>query len=301
MRAIVTTADFLNENYLSAEFRVPMTLLGTNACSPLATNAIAGNIWDNFSSQTYKDLPSVGEITVYNPMTGAPRQFKLPGGGRGFTRPASLISLWSTAPFLLNNSVGKFNPSPSVEARMDSFQESIEEMLWPEKRQKDPVLGDKVPGLIDRTTVTSFVRVSSGYVPDNLKGATGLAQRVLPQLFGEGGLEIGPIPAGTPVSLLTNLDLMADDADFAGRVNHDARLLDLVNKVKRDLANLPKDASDEAARKVLENLVEPLMNLSKCPDYVVNRGHYFGTDRFGQEPGLVDSDKRALIEFLKTF
>jgi hypothetical protein len=293
--------DFLTENYLSAEFRVPVTLLGTNACSPLATNAIAGNIWDNFSSQTYKELPSVGEITVYNPMTGAPRQFKLPGGGRGFTRPPSLISVWSTAPFLLNNSVGKFNPSPSVDARMDSFQESIEEMLWPEKRQKDPVLGDKVPGLIDRTTVTSFVRVSSGYVPDNLKGTIGLTQRLFPQLFGEGGLEIGPIPKGTPVSLLTNLDLLADDADFAGRVNHDAKLLDLVNRVKHDLANLPKDAGDEAARKALENLVDPLMNLSKCPDYVVNRGHYFGTDRFGQEPGLIDSDKRALIEFLKTF
>jgi len=301
MRSIVMKADFLDENYLSAEFRVPVTLLGTNACSPLATNAIAGNIWDNFSSQTYKELPSVGEITVYNPMTGAPRQFKLPGGGRGFTRPPSLISVWSTAPFLLNNSVGKFNPSPSVEARMDSFQESIEEMLWPEKRQKDPVLGDKVPGLIDRTTVTSFVRVSSGYVPDNLKSTIGLTQRLFPQLFGEGGLEIGPIPKGTPVSLLTNLDLRPDDADLAGRVNHDAKLLDLVNKVRRDLANLPKDASDEAARKVLENLVEPLMNLSKCPDYVVNRGHYFGTDRFGQEPGLIDSDKRALIEFLKTF
>ena len=28
----------------------------------------------------------------------------LPGGGRGFTRPASLVSLWSTAPFLQNNS-----------------------------------------------------------------------------------------------------------------------------------------------------------------------------------------------------
>ena len=143
---IVTQPDFLDDNYLSAEFRVPVTLLGTNACSPLATNAIAGNIWDNFSSQTYKELPSVGEITVYNPMTGAPRQFKLPGGGRGFTRPPSLISVWSTAPFLLNNSVGKFNPSPSVEARMDSFQESIEEMLWPEKRQKDSRAGRQGAG-----------------------------------------------------------------------------------------------------------------------------------------------------------
>ena len=85
-----------------------MTLLETNACSPLATNAIAGNIWDNFSSQSYKSLPSVGTITVYNPFTGEPRQYNMPAGGRGYTRPASLISLWSTAPYLLNNSVGTF-------------------------------------------------------------------------------------------------------------------------------------------------------------------------------------------------
>ena len=69
----------------------------------------------------------------------------MPAGGRGYTRPPSLISVWSTAPFLLNNSVGKFDPSPSVAARMGSFQDSIEKMLWPEKRDKDPVLGDKVP------------------------------------------------------------------------------------------------------------------------------------------------------------
>ena len=72
-------------------------------------------------------------------------------------------------------------------------------------------------------------------------------------------------------------------------------------RIKHDLAALPKDASDEEGRKVLANLVEPLMNVSKCPDYVVNRGHYFGTDKFDQEPGLSDADKRALIEFLKTF
>ena len=51
---------------------MPVTLLQTNACSPLATNAIAGNIWDNFSSQSYKDLPSVGTITVHDPFTGEP-------------------------------------------------------------------------------------------------------------------------------------------------------------------------------------------------------------------------------------
>ena len=54
MRAIVSAPDFLDGNYLSTELRVPVTLLQTNACSPLATNALAGNIWDNFSSQSYK-------------------------------------------------------------------------------------------------------------------------------------------------------------------------------------------------------------------------------------------------------
>ena len=51
MREIVLKDDFLMDNYLSTELRVPVTLLQTNACSPLATNAIAGNIWDNFSSK----------------------------------------------------------------------------------------------------------------------------------------------------------------------------------------------------------------------------------------------------------
>ena len=52
MRAIVAAPDFLEGNYLSTDARIPVTLLRTNACSPLATNALAGNIWDNFSSQT---------------------------------------------------------------------------------------------------------------------------------------------------------------------------------------------------------------------------------------------------------
>ena len=45
------------------------------------------------------------------------------------------------------------------------------------------------------------------------------------------------------------------------------------------------------------------MKFSKCPDYVINRGHYFGTSYFQEteEPGLSDNDKLALIEFLKTF
>jgi hypothetical protein len=47
--------------------------------------------------------------------------------------------------------------------------------------------------------------------------------------------------------------------------------------------------------------LQALVEFSKCPDYVVNRGHYFGTDKFAEEPVLSDQEKNDLIEFLKTF
>ena len=76
MKKIVLADDFLDNNYLSTDARVPVTLLETNACSTLATNAIENNIWDNFSSHSYKDLPSVGTITVHHPITGEPRPIR---------------------------------------------------------------------------------------------------------------------------------------------------------------------------------------------------------------------------------
>jgi hypothetical protein len=104
MRDIVLDPDFLKNNYLSTDARIPVTLLRTNACSPLGTNAIRGNIWDNFSSDTYKNLKSVGTITVQDPFTAERHPFPMPGGGLGFTRVPSLVSIWSTAPFLLKTS-----------------------------------------------------------------------------------------------------------------------------------------------------------------------------------------------------
>ncbi len=301
MRDIVHQKDFLVNNYLSTDQRVPVTLLQTNACSPLATNAIGGNVWDNFSSQTYKDLPSVGTITVYHPYTGDPSQYRMPAGGRGYTRPPSLISLWSTAPFLLNNSVGTFNPSPSVDARMASFQDSIEKMLWPQRRDTDSLLGDKIPGKIDRTTETSYIDVPAGFLPDSFRPLLSPAHRFLPAIFGEQDVILGPIPKGTPVGLLANLDLLGEGLTGNDKIKHQARVLDLLLKMKHDFASLPQNATDADAERIFANVVPDLFALSKCPDYVVNRGHYFGTDLLPEEPGLSDTDKKALIEFLKTF
>jgi hypothetical protein len=315
MKKIVLADDFLTDNYLSAEFRVPVTLLHTNACSPLATNALGGNIWDNFSSHSYKELPSAGDITWYQPETGEPRKYTLPAGGRGYTRPPSLISAWSTAPFLLNNSVGKFEVDPSVDGRMRSFQNSIEQMLWPDRREKDSKLGDKVPGLIDRTEQTSYIRIAGGYLPPALQPILGLGERFAPWIFGAGGIQLGPIPKGTPVGLLSNLNLLAENP--GQQLERDGQLLSLVRKMDGDLKALGPNPTDQQAAQVFGNVVEDMLTLSKCPDLVVNRGHYFGTDYLepaekadaqlrdkalsDRGPALSDADKRALIAFIKTF
>lgn len=311
MRELALADDFLIDNFLSTELRVPSTLLQTNICSPIATNALAGNIWDNFSSQSYKDLPSAGSVKLRHPLSGAEYDYELPGGGRGFTRPASLVSLWSTAPFLQNNSVGPyqsggayaedgdyyFEMSPSVEARMKVFQASIEQMLWPERRYKDDLftrLGIDGPGVgwIQRTTADSNIRVPRGYVPAPLRPLLGLGQRVFPFFFRDGELFIGPIPKGTPVSLFTSLDLGADLPRNQQR-EHRRRMIALLKQIKNEL----KRGNDPFSNR---NVMESMLGLSRCPDLVINKGHYFGTSRFDEEPGLSDEEKRDLIGFLKT-
>jgi hypothetical protein len=317
MRAIVQAPDFLKGNYLSTEARIPVTLLRTNICSPLATNALAGNIWNDFSSDSYKRLPSVGSVTISDPFTGAAVVYPMPAGGRGYTRVPSLIGLWSTAPFLLNNTVGpsEFDSNPSVAHRMKVFEASIEQMLWPEKRQHDSLLPTQVPGLIDRTTDRSFVNIPVGFVPESLEPLKGVFHRWLPDLVtGGGDITIGPIPKGTPVGLLANIRLLAESDDPTVKAAHTHDLVDFALKLQGDLLKAGANASDEELHKIFENLGKPLLALSKCPDLVVNRGHYFGTAQFNQqegltreekefgtEPVLTDADKQALISFLKTF
>ncbi|RZL87868.1 MAG: hypothetical protein EOP82_24940 [Variovorax sp.] len=315
MRKIVRAPDFLQGNYLSTEARIPVTLLRTNACSPLATNALSGNIWDNFSSQTYKSLPSVGTITLLDPFSGEPRPYVMPAGGRGYTRVPSLISAWSTAPFMLNNTVGPFDSDPSVDARIKVFEASIEQMLWPEKREHDAVLGEKAGGTIDRTTERSVVTIPTGFVPEAIQPLQGALHRWLPWLVKEqGDIVLGPIPKGVPVALLANLKLRAEADSLGEKASHVRDVGDVLIKLRSALKSAPPNASDEELRAHFASLRAPMLELSKCPDFVINRGHYFGTAQFnrqdglsadekafGREPELSDDDKRALIAFLKTF
>jgi cytochrome c5 len=166
----VLSSDFLDHNFLSDDQRKPVTEIGTNAARALATNAKQGNVWAQFSSKTYKELPSPGKLTLENPFDeDKPIDFEIPAGGTGYYRTPSLISIWSSAPFFHNNSLGKYNADPSVAGRMEAFNDAAEKLLSPEKRDR----------LIKRTDRDTHLELGS------LKA---------------------DVPKGTPIKLLANLD-----------------------------------------------------------------------------------------------
>ena len=243
-RQSVLRADFRDRNFLSDDKRYPVTLIGTNAARALATNAKEGHIWAQFSSKTYKELPSPGTLTLENPFKqNKSIKFEVPSGGTGYYRTPSLISMWALAPYFHNNSLGNYNGDPSVAGRMAAFQDGVEKLLWPEKRD----------GLksIKRTEIATTLHL--------------------------GKLQAS-VPKGAPINLLANLDPRNTPTILQRKLNSD-----LGAKVLGSLVNLVPD-------KVLTPV---LLKSNQSPDFIEDRGHYFGTD-------LPDEDKLALIEFLKT-
>jgi hypothetical protein len=266
-RAAVMDPDFLKDNFLSDDKRYPLTKIETNSARAFATNAKTHHIWDNFSSQTYKELSPVDELEFFNPFDEThPIKFrpKDKDVAPGYYRTPSLVSMWSSAPFFHNNMLGKFTDDPSVAGRIDAFNDAVEKLLWPEKRlNKDSIW---------RTQNECSFHLRKEFVPppfDKLAGP-------------DGYVKIGRIPKGTPINLLANLQ-----PDF----QRPGAFL----KVAGQLVNINAEKlSPEAADAELRKLVPDLIAMNKCPDFIEDKGHYFGTD-------LSDNDKRALIEYLKTF
>jgi hypothetical protein len=267
-RAEVMKPDFLEKNFLSNEKRYPLSLIKTNSARALGTNAKAGHIWDNFSSQTYKELSPVDELEFYNPFDETqtikfrPKDRNV---GPGYYRTPSLVALWSSAPFLHNNMLGLFNGNPSVEGRLEAFNDAVQKLLWPEKR-----LGK---GSIWRTQDDCGLHVRKEYVPDVLRKLAGP----------DGFIDIDVIPKGTPINLIANLQPTLAEAPA------------LIAKIKATFVKIRVEhlAGEQVAAE-LRNLVPELLKVNNAPDFIEDGGHYFGTD-------LPDTDKQALIEFLKTF
>lgn len=169
----VQQPDFLRDNFLSDDRRYSVRELGTNVARAMATNAQQGQVWEEFSSKTYKQLPPAGRIDgLFNPREpDKPLDVEITRGG--YYRTPSLVSMWATAPYLHNNALGTYVKDPSVTGRMVAFNDAVEKLLWPEKR-----LG------VQSIIVTS--------VPSEL-AVTGRDRPV-------------QIPAGTPVDLVARVD-----------------------------------------------------------------------------------------------
>jgi hypothetical protein len=243
-RALVLSDDFLDNNFLSDDHRYPLPQIDTHSARSLATNATSGEIWDNFSSETYKDLPSTGYLKdLFNPLAPrSPIRFRLPEGGPGYYRTSTLVSMWATAPYLHNNSLGSPTNNPSVAGRMEAFDEAVHQLLWPETRRGR--------ASVPRTPADSYLTDAQGNpipVPSPHGGP--------PQLF--------KIPAGTPIDLFANLH---------------------PNDLPSVVAAYARGGFPAAEAQALKQ--------NRCPDFVQDHGHRFGTDLF-------DSEKMALIAYLK--
>jgi len=381
---------FFEDNYLSTDVRIPVTLVGTNSGRAMATNAMRGQVWDNFSSETYKRLPSVGAVRFYNPYSGAPVDewgnndaYDAPAGGPGYYRPPPLIGLWATAPYLHNNTLGRFAPDPSVEARLAAFDDGMDKLLWRHKRTDGldrRHFAERDPGLIHRTTRESWIAFPAASIRPLLEGVlgsrslsiawwagialvvtlgllalggrprhAGLVLVILAALLGialvvgrldrlsvwlwalpalalagavwfwlERGrrraarvvlgslcilslagvlaagmfvdgrltdLRVGPIPRGTPVNLIMN-------------VNPDAppdAIVDALAGLARGVLRAGRTGLTERERLAAfeAETAAPLLRASKCPDFVLDRGHWFAE-------GLSDEEKRRLKAFLLT-
>lgn len=329
-REAVMKPDFLENNFLSTDARYPVTLLKTNASRALQDNAMPGHIWAEFSSVNYKQTPSPGAIEVLNPFSSQTEKFSIPSGGPGFYRVPTLVSLWNSAPLLHNNMLGDYSSDPSVEARVKSFDDAITKMFWSDRRPGVASIARtsdrswlKISAVYLPVAVEGILGASarpflnSPWLLPVLVSVAGIVVALLARrlrrkfsrrivimvaclvvilgvgLFPAcyfaagrlGDLKMGPFPKGMPLNMLASLNPDASQT----------KLVPALVKMALALRTIEKEnLSDEAALALLNEKVGPaLFAVSKSPDWVQDRGHYFAEH-------LSDADKNALIAFLKT-
>jgi hypothetical protein len=106
-------------------------------------------------------------------------------------------------------------------------------------------------------------------------------------------------------SLISNLDLDVRE-DLWSEIKHLFRVAMAAVRLVWTLGQIHEDTPPAQATATFRKAAPALMSASKCPDYIVNRGHYFGTQYAAPYAGvrtkaLSDQDKEDLIAFLKTF
>ncbi|RYZ89207.1 MAG: hypothetical protein EOP04_07415 [Proteobacteria bacterium] len=235
---------------------------------------MSGSTWGQMSSQTYKDLKAVPmqisdydkdghPIPLYNPLSG--KNDIIWKGASAFYRTPTLVSIWATAPFLHNNSVGDYLANPSLANRVARYEDAMTKLLWPEKRRG-----------IKSIKVTSEDTSFPDLFPQMVRTVKWLDGLSLKLLF---------LPKGTPINLIMNLNPKylpnIVEAYVSGVLSGEPRL-----KFK-SFINSRRDAG-------IHSMLNKMLELNTVPDFIEDRGHTFGSQ-------LSDEDKKALIEYAKYF
>lgn len=266
------TVDFLAKDakgvridWLGNDERSEASKIGTTRCRALHSNHNKGQIWEEFSSDTFKAWPQP---------SGIPELSDRAAGGRGYYRNISLLNLWANAPFMHHNAIGpefcsphNYQPwacvprEPSIEARLALYEASMRDLLYPDQRQEK----------ITRTSADVGITLNFP-----------LTQEAIPTPI------LLKIPKGTPVGLLGSLDMTRFVDDVLSDLKTQLQDKDLVSATLVLNSYLRERLADQ------QTLEATLRRYSNCDDLVENKGHTFGSE-------LSDREKTALIQYMKNF
>lgn len=131
------------QDWLGNDQLVAHDVLGVNRCRSMHGNQVSGAVWEEFSSETYKQrpAPATAYAKTLNPMIpliGGKQWFggdEEINGGRGYYRNVSLLSIWAHAPLLHNNTLGPLirredgGIDYSVAGRIKMFEAAMAQLL----------------------------------------------------------------------------------------------------------------------------------------------------------------------------
>lgn len=314
------SGELVRADWFGNDKSTAVTEIGTNSCRAHHSNHLDGHVWQDFASETYRQKPAVMTSTSGTPV----------GGGRGYYRNISLLNAWAYAPFLHNNAIGPeicgrptkanggidlsrelhrstyegtqadpkakyvcdYRFDPSISARLEIFEKSVDELLTPANKRRAKIARADVP-----------VRLPLGVRLSSL--ADGKAEKLY--------LEF---PAGFPIFLIGNFDYKSfinDLRDGFGYIDDPAKWTEhwvqrkgetagkeiataLLTTIKNFRAK-PITAAKGVQGTILDNSNERLQIYMKyystCYAPNENSGHEFGTE-------LSQDDKNALKAFLAT-
>lgn len=304
---LLPNQEEIREDWMGNDKSVSMGEIGTYACRALHSNHKRGQVWDQFSSETHKAMPSVG-IDAFE---------KEINGGPGYYRNISLLNVWAHAPFMHHNAIG-----PEICGKIDNARQVVRTSV--EGRQMSPsgkYICDSYfdPSVMGRLAL--FDQSMNELLTPSVQRRKKITRLDVPVKFPLGIKDMYlEFPAGLPLNALANFDLKSFIYDFSTAYailenqneaaydqywsqkfgDNSNKATELGNAVKSLIHRLQSTSGViKIAQQVKDQNIPTLKVISKyyrtCDtgDEVENKGHDIGTQ-------LSAADKNALKAFLLT-